>query len=136
MKKVSIIAIVLLVAGSSLLLVWLHDLRASNAAAEVQREISEKQLVVSKLTKSTVILHEFLASDDPASTRLAAEAKRQNPDTTDAQFAAWLATNAASLRTKCEDDIRNMPAVIAEKEEELAGLKEQLKASGPWLFYR
>jgi len=137
MRKLSVAVLFVLVVGITVFLVWLHDLRASNALSQLQQRVVDKQLVISKLEKNTSVLQEFLDSNDPVNTRLAAEAKRQNPKMSEEQFRQWLQVNGKPLRVKVENDIKNLPAALTVRRKELADLQSDLDSHGkPWLFYR
>ena len=99
MRRLSVAVLFALVVGITVFLVWLHDLRASNALSQLQQRVTDKQLLISKLEKNTTVLQEFLDSDDPVNTRLAAEAKRQNPEMSEEQFRQWLQVNGKPLRS-------------------------------------
>ncbi|MHC5054685.1 MAG: hypothetical protein ACYTKD_08205 [Planctomycetota bacterium] len=135
MKKISVVVVCILVVGAALFLVWLHDLRASGAVSELQQEAADKRLVISKLEKNTGVLREFVASDDPMDTRLAAEIRRQNSQLGEDEFRQWLRVNAPALRGKVQDDIGKMPAVIAARKQELADIQSRLdRCARPWVF--
>jgi hypothetical protein len=137
MRKLSVAVLFVLVVGITVFLVWLHDLRASNALSQLQQRVVDKQLVISKLEKNTSVLQEFLDSNDPVNTRLAAEAKRQNSEMSEEQFRQWLQVNGKSLRVKVENDIKTLPAALTVRRKELADLQSDLDSHGkPWLFYR
>ncbi len=137
MKKLSIAVLCVLVGGITVFLLWLHDLRASYALSEMQLQIVDKRLVVSKLEDNTRVLQEFLASDTPLNTRLAAEVRRQNPEVTEDQFPQWLQMNEAVLRAKAENVIRSIPAVLTARKAELTDLQSQVDDCGkPWIFHR
>ncbi len=136
MKKLSVVVLCSLVLGIAVFLIWLHDLRVSYALTGLQQQVTEKQLVISKLKTNTGILQEFIDADDPFDTRLAAKAKQQNPTLSDAEFRQWLEANSVDLRSKALDDIKLVPQFIAAREQEVADLQSMMDEGGPWLFYR
>jgi len=99
--------------------------------------VADKQLVISKLKEGAGILQEFLASDDPLKTRLAAKARQQNPEATEDQFRRWLKDNVADLRAKARNDAKLIPQAIAAREREMTDLQARMgERGGPWLFFR
>jgi hypothetical protein len=126
----------MLAIGVTVFLIWLHDLCASNALVQLKRQVGTELMMVSMLEHNRIALQEFLDSDDPVNTRVAAAAKCQEPEMSEEQFRQWFQINGESLRVKAENDIKSLPAALAAHRKELADLQSDLDSHGrPWLFY-
>ncbi|MHC4249847.1 MAG: hypothetical protein ACYS9X_12030 [Planctomycetota bacterium] len=115
--------------------IFLRDIRVARSRAECRGELVAARTSLTELGKSKCVLEEFVASDEPRSTRLVAIARAQNPEMSPSAFDAWLVSNLADLRKTAEQDVAVLPNVIKQKTRDVEALESKLEQIGhPWLF--